>query len=138
MVRAPGCGPGGRGFETPQPPHFPLFNSHICLSALLDCGMTTRWIEDPIEILTVSQMYRADAGAIKRGVTGLELMERAGAAIAHGLSARWPKGRVVVLCGPGNNDGDGFVAARLMRDAGRDVRLALLGQVDDLSDDAAA
>jgi ADP-dependent NAD(P)H-hydrate dehydratase / NAD(P)H-hydrate epimerase len=100
--------------------------------------MTTLWIEDPIELLTVSQMYRADAGAVDRGVSSLELMERAGAAVADALAARWPTGRVVVLCGPGNNGGDGFVAARLLIERGREVRLALLGDVGELSGDAAA
>ncbi|MBT3401471.1 MAG: NAD(P)H-hydrate dehydratase [Rhodospirillaceae bacterium] len=99
--------------------------------------MTTRWSHDATELLTVAQMYRADAAAVDHGVSSLELMERAGAAIADALDARWPRGHVLVLCGPGNNGGDGFVAARLLTERGRDVALGLLGEIDDLAGDAA-
>lgn len=99
--------------------------------------MTTDWIDDAGELLTVFQMYRADAGAVDRGVPSLELMERAGAAVAEAVSVRWPEGQILVLCGPGNNGGDGFVAARFLAAAGRDVRLALLGDRDNLKGDAA-
>tara|TARA_R110002110_G_scaffold414147_2_gene643421 strand:+ start:148492 stop:150054 length:1563 start_codon:yes stop_codon:yes gene_type:complete len=99
--------------------------------------MTTRWSHDATELLTVAQMYRADAAAADHGVSSLELMEHAGAAIADALDARWPRGHVLVLCGPGNNGGDGFVAARLLTARGRDVALGLLGEVDDLAGDAA-
>lgn len=100
--------------------------------------MAPRWIEDASELLTVSEMYRADAAAIAGGISGLDLMEAAGAAIAETVQAGWPEGEVLVLCGPGNNGGDGFVAARLLTDAGRRVRLALLGPIDKLDGDAAA
>ena len=100
--------------------------------------MTTRWIEDSPELLTVAEMYAADAGAEARGVATLDLMERAGAAVADVLQSRWPAGRVLVLCGTGNNGGDGFVVARLLRESGRDVTLALLGDTEKLAGDAAA
>lgn len=100
--------------------------------------MTTRWIDQSCALLGVSEMYQADAGAVARGISSLELMERAGTALVEALCARWPTGPVTVLCGPGNNGGDGFVAARLLADRGREVRLALLGERARLRGDAAA
>jgi hydroxyethylthiazole kinase-like uncharacterized protein yjeF len=99
--------------------------------------MATSWTNGATELLTVAQMYRADAAAMEHGVASLELMERAGAAIADALDANWPRGHVLVLCGPGNNGGDGFVAARLLTSRGRDVALGLLGDIDDLAGDSA-
>ena len=83
-------------------------------------------------------MYRADGLAIAGGVAGLALMEVAGAAVADVVQELKPTGGVLVLCGPGNNGGDGFVAARLLADARRRVTLALLGSRDTLDGDAAA
>ena len=99
--------------------------------------MATRWIDSAPELLSVADMYRADGLAIAGGVAALELMEVAGAAIADTVQERWPDGAVLVLCGPGKNGGDGFVAARLLASAGRRVRLALLGSIDKLDGDAA-
>jgi hydroxyethylthiazole kinase-like uncharacterized protein yjeF len=99
--------------------------------------MTTNWITRATELLTVAQMYEADRLAVERGVASLDLMERAGAAVADALCARWPEGRVAVLCGPGNNGGDGFVAARLLAARGREVTLVLLGERSGLRGDAA-
>jgi len=90
-----------------------------------------------LEVLTVSEMYRADTAAVQAGVAGVDLMEKAGRAVAEAVQARHPAGPVVVLCGPGNNGGDGFVAARLLAESGRPVRLALLGQRERLRGDAA-
>jgi ADP-dependent NAD(P)H-hydrate dehydratase / NAD(P)H-hydrate epimerase len=83
-------------------------------------------------------MRAADAAAISGGIVGRALMERAGAAVAEAALAHWPGRPALVLCGPGNNGGDGFVAARRLQDAGVAVRLALLGERDRLSGDAAA
>ena len=91
-----------------------------------------------IELLTNTEMAQADRLAIVGGVTGIELMERAGAAVAAAVAARDTVGaHVVVLAGPGNNGGDGFVAARLLAQRGFRVRLLLAGEAAHLKGDAA-
>ncbi|MFH6781307.1 MULTISPECIES: NAD(P)H-hydrate dehydratase [Methylobacterium] len=90
------------------------------------------------ELLTTDEMRRADAAAIRAGTPGLTLMHRAGAAVAERARALAGDGPVLVLCGPGNNGGDGFVAARLLAGAGLTVEVALLGARDALKGDAAA
>ena len=72
-----------------------------------------------IELLTNAEMAEADRRTIAGGVPGIRLMERAGEAIADAVRARFRVGsRVVVVAGPGNNGGDGFVAARLLAERG--------------------
>lgn len=94
------------------------------------------------EVLTAAQMRAIEARATQSGsVTGLELMERAGAGVVEAMLAEWPdlaKGthRAVVLCGPGNNGGDGFVIARLLRDAGWTVDAFFYGTREKLPNDA--
>jgi NAD(P)H-hydrate epimerase len=71
------------------------------------------------------------------GIPGIELMERAGTALAHAAAAALPSGRIAVLCGPGNNGGDGLVAARALQAAGRDVVVLLTRDADAYRGDAA-
>ncbi len=77
------------------------------------------------ELLTPAEMGRADALALAAGIPGLPLMERAGWAVAR-AARRFGRCRTLVLCGPGNNGGDGYVAARLLAAQGWPVRLAAL------------
>lgn len=93
----------------------------------------------PVELLEPREMAEADrlAGTT---ISGAALMQRAGAAVAHAalkrLGDRDPR-HVVILCGPGNNGGDGYVAARLLRDAGCRVSIGALGDRAELKGDAA-
>lgn len=91
----------------------------------------------PTEILTNAASYAADKFAGEHGVASLTLMENAGRTVAEALTARFERERVVVLCGPGNNGGDGFVVARNLKTRGFDVSLALLGDRAALKGDAA-
>jgi len=89
-------------------------------------------------LLSVAEMGRADAMAVSAGVSEARLMEAAGAGVARETARRFPRMPVVVLCGPGNNGGDGFVAARALDAAGFDVRVALFGRREALKGAAAA
>ncbi|MGQ0672510.1 MAG: NAD(P)H-hydrate dehydratase [Hyphomicrobium sp.] len=83
-------------------------------------------------------MSGADRLAVEAGVASLTLMENAGRAVAEEAACMVPRGgRIAVLCGPGNNGGDGFVAARHLKRAGFDVRVFLLGEREVLKGDAA-
>lgn len=76
------------------------------------------------EILTNAEMAYADAFAVAHGVASLTLMENAGRAVADAISERFRPCAVTLLCGPGNNGGDGFVVARLLNEYGFTVRVA--------------
>jgi ADP-dependent NAD(P)H-hydrate dehydratase / NAD(P)H-hydrate epimerase len=92
-----------------------------------------------LELLTADEMGQADRLATQGGVPGLVLMENAGRAVADEVSRRFPDAReVAVLCGPGNNGGDGFVVARHLLEKGYAVRLGFEGDRAKLPDDAAA
>jgi hydroxyethylthiazole kinase-like uncharacterized protein yjeF len=88
-------------------------------------------------LLTIEEMIRADGAAIAAGVAGIELMENAGAAVARAIWVRFAPRPVLVLCGPGNNGGDGFVTARHLKERGWPTRVALLGARERLRGDAA-
>ena len=87
-------------------------------------------------LLSVAQMTEADRAAIAAGTPGSVLMQNAGNAVAQEITRRWSPRPVTVLCGPGNNGGDGFVAALALVRIGWPVRVALLGAVEKLRGDA--
>ena len=92
-----------------------------------------------MKILTADEMGAADRRSVDAGVPVVQLMEAAGAAVARFCLRRFAgDGLVVVLAGKGNNGGDGMVAARHLAEAGRRVRVALLGLAADVKGDAAA
>ncbi|WP_417273864.1 NAD(P)H-hydrate dehydratase [Celeribacter halophilus] len=97
-----------------------------------------------VELLTSAQMRAAEQAAMASGaVTGLELMERAGQGVVKAALDAWPElahsaNKAVVLCGPGNNGGDGFVIARLLKQRGWEVEVFLYGTPEKLPPDARA
>jgi hydroxyethylthiazole kinase-like uncharacterized protein yjeF len=95
-----------------------------------------------IEILSSAEMAEADrltiAGGVQPGIPGIELMESAGRAVAEAAARCQSSGRrVAVVAGPGNNGGDGFVAARLLAERGYRVQVLLVGEAAKLKGDAA-
>src|ERR1700690_2078459 len=88
------------------------------------------------ELLTPEEMGRADRAEVALGRPVAWLMENAGRAVARAVQRRFSPRRVVVLCGPGNNGGDGYVAARYLAEAGWPVVVAAL--VPAVGDAAAA
>jgi hydroxyethylthiazole kinase-like uncharacterized protein yjeF len=89
------------------------------------------------ELLTAAEMGMADRLAIAGGVPGMTLMEAAGRAVADAAMSLAPEGPVLVVAGPGNNGGDGLVAARRLAAAGREVTVHLHGDPARLRGDAA-
>ncbi|MBB4022021.1 hydroxyethylthiazole kinase-like uncharacterized protein yjeF [Confluentimicrobium naphthalenivorans] len=94
------------------------------------------------EPLTSAQMRAIEQAAIGAGaVTGLDLMERAGRGVVEAVFQQWPglaqtPHRAVILCGPGNNGGDGFVVARMLKQRGWDIAVFLYGDAEKLPADA--
>ncbi len=95
--------------------------------------------QEMVELLTTAQMRAIEVEAFSGGMDSRALMERAGVAVVSAILSRWPRPmRVSVLCGPGNNGGDGFVIARLLAARGWPVSVYLLGAADRLLPDARA
>ena len=90
----------------------------------------------PSAVLSVAQMTEAERAAMALGTPGPLLMQNAGEAVAQEIIRRWPLRPVTVLCGPGNNGGDGFVVAVALANSGWPVRVALLGSRENLRGDA--
>jgi NAD(P)H-hydrate epimerase len=92
-----------------------------------------------MKIVTAAEMREIDRASSERfGVPSLTLMENAGAAVAAFVESQYPRvKRIGVVCGKGNNGGDGFVAARKLHEAGREVRVLLLAERSELCGDAA-
>jgi NAD(P)H-hydrate epimerase len=94
----------------------------------------TPWL-DPLP--DAAEQRALDEWAINElGIPGVELMERAGSGLAALVAERAPEGEVAVVCGKGNNGGDGFVAARVLREQGRSVRVLTLADPGELRGDA--
>ena len=106
--------------------------------------MESRKALEMTELLTAAQMRAIEQAAIESGqVTGLELMERAGHGVVEAVFEEWPElaaapSKAAVLCGPGNNGGDGFVVARLLKEWGWEVEVYLFGDPARLPPDAKA
>ncbi|MCR9269988.1 MAG: NAD(P)H-hydrate epimerase [Hyphomonadaceae bacterium] len=86
-------------------------------------------------IISPQEMYAAERAVFSTGRPSFELMEQAGRGVADLLHDRFPKGAIRVLCGPGGNGGDGFIAAARLKSLGREVSVFLLGPVDALNGD---
>ncbi len=95
------------------------------------------WTPGP-EILTVAEMTEVDRLAASSGVATLTLMENAGRKVANEVAKRWSPRKTMVLCGPGNNGGDGYVVARHLQARGYAVEVVTIGDHAKLKADAAA
>ncbi|MEO0909248.1 MAG: NAD(P)H-hydrate epimerase, partial [Pseudomonadota bacterium] len=89
------------------------------------------------ELLTPSQMALADQLTINNGYPGIDLMENAGRAVVDTLNQQYAHAEhVLIVCGTGNNGGDGFVAARQLADQGKRVKVFIHGDITRISGDA--
>jgi len=106
---------------------------------MLKYGMhnaTTTFSAMLTSILTIEQTSEADRLTTQAGVTANQLMANAGLAVAQAIEQRWSPRRVTILCGPGNNGGDGFVVANLLAAEGWPVHVAMLGEREKLQGEA--
>ena len=94
-------------------------------------------LKKSIALLRVEEMRRAEGLALAEGTSSERLMSAAGEAVFREILSRWSLRQVTVLCGPGNNGGDGFVVAQLLAAAGWPVRLGLWGDRAQLTAEAA-
>jgi ADP-dependent NAD(P)H-hydrate dehydratase / NAD(P)H-hydrate epimerase len=94
------------------------------------------WSPGP-EILTVDEMYEMDRLTVASGISSLTLMENAGRQVANEIAKRWSHCKTTVICGPGNNGGDGYVVARHLQARGFDVDVVAYGAHGTLAGDAA-
>lgn len=90
-------------------------------------------MNDANALFSALEMREADRLTVTAGTSVSRLMENAGRGVAQGIMQRWSGRRIVVLCGPGSNGGDGFAAARILVDAGWSVTVALLGAPEGLT-----
>ena len=89
-----------------------------------------------LKVVTAKEMQKIDRDTInKYGIPGTVLMERAGLAVVKKINEIYPKKKIIVLCGGGNNGGDGLVAARILHNQGRDVKVFLTSKPGDLRGD---
>src|SRR3954469_147205 len=95
-----------------------------------------RWMEPLLEAGETKELDRWAIG--ERKIPAAELMERAGEGLAGVVARHAPAGRIAVVCGKGNNGGDGLVAARLLRQAGRDVEVLLVWPAEWIGEDGRA
>src|SRR5260370_8008142 len=102
------------------------------------CGISS-YENHPTKIVSAAEMREIDSATSERfGIPSINLMENAGSAVAHFTLSDSPQAeRVGIFCGKGNNGGDGFVVARKLVEAGRAVRVLLLGDPKELRGDAA-
>ncbi|QFT31959.1 Bifunctional NAD(P)H-hydrate repair enzyme Nnr [Labrenzia sp. THAF82] len=99
--------------------------------------MTTDWHSPYTFLLSPTEMGRADRLTIEGGIAGIELMEQAGQAVVRAAVELVSAGaRILILCGPGNNGGDGFIAARCLAAMGYGIDVLLISPADRLKGDA--
>ncbi len=107
----------------------PLMHARMDAS---DRGLSGCAMNHQMALLDTHQMMKIDRLTVAAGISAITLMENAGAAVANEIRRRWSIRPITVLCGPGNNGGDGFVTARHLAKTGWPVRIGLLGARDRL------